>query len=540
VTRWSALLALCVLLLGPRTAHAGDAPAGPPADFGAIDAYVTAQMQAMHIPGAAVGIVRGTEIVHLRGFGVADPDGRPMTAQTPVVLGSTSKSFTALAIMQLVEAGTLDLDAPVQRYLPWFRVGGPDAHASSIITVRHLLTHVSGIPTGGLVGSWVTGPPEEPRDHAVRALATLPLTAPVGARYQYSNGNYVILGLLIETVSGQSYESYVRDHIFGPLRMGQSFASEGEARRHGLASGHRWWFGLPIAETLPSPRASVPAGWLISSAQDMAQYLVAQLDDGRYRDQAVLSPSGIAELHRPAVSTGARAAGGKAYGMGWAISTSGELSIFHSGETAGSHSDMAILPDQRLGVVVLTNVNGNAALAPGAQGVIAQGVQRLLLGEQPPAKSSFWPRYLVFDAALLLCTALAIWSAVRLARGRRFSSRRRVLGVLAGVALPLLWELALPVWLLAGLPHLAQASWPLILESAPDLGYWLLALSVLLLATGIVRLVRNARLTQHLAADTWHSWTAARPQQRTALTTPGRVPAAQGAPPQAGGSAPAP
>ena len=121
--------------------------------------------------------------------------------------------------------------------------------------------------------------------------------------------------------------------------------------------------------------------------------------------------------------------------------------------------------------------------------MIAQGVQRLLLGERPPAESPFWPRYLAFDAALVLCSALVAWSLVRVAQKRSPSPRRGDLGVLMGAALPLIWELALPIWLLVGLPHLAQASWPLLLQFVPDLGYWLLALCGTLLATGGLRVM---------------------------------------------------
>ena len=112
-------------------------------DIAAIDAYLETAMAVAHIPGLALGIVQNDRIVHLRGFGTADPTGRPVTPQTPFILGSVSKSFTALAVTQLIEAGRLELDTPVQRYLPWFRVA--DASASSQITVGHLLSHTSGL-----------------------------------------------------------------------------------------------------------------------------------------------------------------------------------------------------------------------------------------------------------------------------------------------------------------------------------------------------------------------------------------------------------
>ena len=218
-----------------------------PPIFETIDAFVTAQMQSMHIPGVSIGIVQGDKIVHLRGFGVANPAGQVMTAQTPLILGSTSKSFTALAIMQLLEAGRISLDTPVRDYLPWFEVDEPLVPAAaSLITVRHLLNHTSGIPTGKSIGASLTGSVDETSEEAVRALGKIATTTPAGTTFQYSNGNYVILGLLVQTVSGQSYESYVQEHIYTPLRMQESFVSETEAVRHDMASGYRWWFGFPI------------------------------------------------------------------------------------------------------------------------------------------------------------------------------------------------------------------------------------------------------------------------------------------------------
>jgi CubicO group peptidase (beta-lactamase class C family) len=115
-----------------------------PANFDAVDKYISTKMKELGIPGAALVIVEGDQIVHLKAFGVADASGRPVTPQSPFFTGSTGKSFTALAIMQLVEAGKIKLDKPVQMYLPWFRVA--DADASKTITVRQLLNMNSGIP----------------------------------------------------------------------------------------------------------------------------------------------------------------------------------------------------------------------------------------------------------------------------------------------------------------------------------------------------------------------------------------------------------
>src|SRR5881396_563721 len=135
-----ALLALSFTVLPVAAAPQTGAP-----DIASIDAYVSAQMQANHIPGVALGLVHNDQIVHLRGFGSADQSGRAVTPHTPFILASVSKSFTALAVMQLVEAGRIELDAPVQRYLPWFRVADPVATAQ--MTVRQLLNQTSSLST---------------------------------------------------------------------------------------------------------------------------------------------------------------------------------------------------------------------------------------------------------------------------------------------------------------------------------------------------------------------------------------------------------
>src|SRR5215212_5547681 len=185
-------LASLVLAFGHPTAPAAAAPRPDAPDFAAIDAYVQSEMQAARLPGLALGIVQGDQIVHLKGFGSADPSGRPVTPQTPFIIGSTTKSMTAVAIMQLVEAGKVALDAPVQRYLPWFHIADPDASAR--ITIRHLLNHTSGLPTT-TGGEFVTSADTSDRalEQRVRALSSAELTAPVGTIWQYWNANYDVL-----------------------------------------------------------------------------------------------------------------------------------------------------------------------------------------------------------------------------------------------------------------------------------------------------------------------------------------------------------
>src|SRR5215211_7369344 len=284
------LLAFVIAAAYLVTRPGSDAPAAngraTAPEFAAIENFVEDQMAAQRIPGLALGIVENNRVAYLRGFGKADDSGRAVTPQTPFIIGSLSKSFTALAIMQLVEASKVELDAPVQRYLPWFRVADEDA--SRAVTVRQLVNQTSGLSTK--TGRSFQGNGDTSAgalEKAVRKLRAVELTAPVGKTHQYSTINYSVLGLIVQTVSGRSYESYVQKNILDPLRMRDSFTSEAAGDQHGLAAGYNYWLGRPRTAHVPYNRGLIPAGYLISSVEDMTHYLVAQLNGGRYGTASV-------------------------------------------------------------------------------------------------------------------------------------------------------------------------------------------------------------------------------------------------------------
>ena len=401
--------ALAMLL---PTALLSSAEPGGPVNESSIDAYIRSSMQAARIPGLALGVVQGDRVVYLQGYGVAGPDGRPVTAQTPFILGSTSKSFTALAVMQLVEAGKIDLDAPVTRYLPWFRTR--DAAESARITVRHLLHHTSGLQTyEGRAGLWDNDQSAPALENGVRALSTARLRQPAGQRYEYANENYSTLGLIVQAVSGIEYEAYVRSAIFAPLRMSRSAAALSDPAAADVASGYRYRLLWPIAFDAPYPRRMTPAGFLISSAEDMAHYVSAQLNGGEYEHHQLLSPLGIAALHAP-VSAMEHAS---AYGMGWAIrGAPGSTTIWHDGDVSNFHSHLRLLPEQRLGIVVLMNVGvtGNSAAIES----LVEGVAATVLGHRPaPPTGSPWTALsrLTMMGPLLVAVLWA-WRSYRLRR----------------------------------------------------------------------------------------------------------------------------
>ena len=350
--------------------------------YAAIDAYVEEQMHRLNMPGVSLAIVEGDKIVHLRGFGKARPGGEAPTPRTPFFIGSLTKSFTALAVMQLVEAGKVDLDAPVQRYLPWFRVADPQASAQ--MTVRHLLNQTSGLPTSaGEIPLVDFDSSPGATERQARALSTLVLTRQVGSAFEYSNPNYSLLGLIIEAASGESYADYVQEHIFTPLDMSHTYTSPAMARQNGLAVGHQYWFAIPFAvPNMPIPHGSLPGGLLISSSEDMAHFLIAHLNGGRYSNAQVLSGTGIDELHRGVADFSAMGLSLGKYAMGWFVDKIGQTKlVWHGGTLPDFAAHMALLPEQTKGVVLLFNVDHhwmNPVMAEFGAGVAA-----LLAGEQP-------------------------------------------------------------------------------------------------------------------------------------------------------------
>ncbi len=460
-------------------AHAGQTGAERSGlDFAAIDAYVTEQMRDLKIPGVALGIVQGDRIVHVQGFGVADETGRPVTAQTPFRIGSITKSFTALAVMQLVETGNIELDAPVRRYLPWFRVS--DERSSAQITVRHLLNQTSGLSTLSGNAYWDS---QDGLEAIVRQLQTVELSQPVGAGFQYSNINYSIAGLIVETASGQPYADYMAQHIFSPLGMRHSHPAAAPAVADGLAMGHFYRMGRMVADAGPAPPAYLPAGFVSASVEDMSHYAIAHLNGGRYGNAVVLSVEGIAQLHHPAVPVEAMLTGFKDtfYGMGWVIGPINDTpTIWHNGDTGRFHATLIMAPDRGLGVVLLANASGIEYLI--AVDDMAKGVLSLLTGRPPSASSPARTQFrLIYWAILLMPVLLLIGIARGGQRWRRGDftalatqprTRRKQLRRILWMVIP---NLVVALFLMFGVPRMTDLPLSAYQVLYPDAAYALIA-----------------------------------------------------------------
>jgi hypothetical protein len=303
---------------------------------------------------------------------------------------------------------------------------------------------------------------------------------------------YSVLGLLIQQVSGQSYQAYMQTHLFAPLQMRQTFTDRAEAQAHRAASGHRYWFGLPVAGELAEDRASLPSGGVIASAEDVAHFLIAQLNGGRFNDTAILSAAGLAEMQRPIAPLGPD----EFYAMDWGVGQIGDLNaLFKGGAWADFKAQMILIPERRLGLVVLMNANKQLDTALGDRRLVMMpyNVAELLLG-QPTTPFPADPKPTLLYATLFLVVAVQVGGMTRtvrlLWRWRRqpeqdLASRKTLVRRLE---LPLLgnlsWGLVVLLW-----PRLFGGSLSNIIYGAPDFGYTLLVSGVVALAWGIIRTV---------------------------------------------------
>lgn len=466
VLRALAGLAAAVLLAGAATTQEPH-----PFDAVAVDAYVEAQRARAAIPGVALVVVRGGEILHAAGYGV-DGAGAPMTADTPLYVASISKAFTAAAVMQLVEADLVSLDAPVRDYLPEFSMADPRA---STITVRQLLDQTSGM-SDRTFRQW-RWPAPFTLEEAVAELRTARLAAAPGSRWSYHNPNYTVAARLVEVVSGLPFEDYMRRMLFAPLGMADTWSVNRAREPEGMAPGHIYLFGRPYPARSP-PFFIAGAGGMISTASDMGRWLLVQTGGAN----SVLSAEGLADTH-------AASASAPGYALGWNVHPDGRLS--HSGDLAAYSAHATFFQTEAGGgdgLVVLTN----AANAPSAD--IALGVLALMQSREPPSVRPPLSQLLDFVLTGVLLAAIAL-AAVDLARTPRWI--RRHLGRPA-------WRIGLDVAPQAALVALVMLGIPAAVSAADSwswiwLAYWLpmttATLFALALLAALVAAVRLAAIT---------------------------------------------
>ena len=345
-----------------------------------VERFVTEQLAAWEVPGCAVAAVRGGRVELAGGWGLRDREaGLPVTQDTLFAIGSATKAFTATTVGALVDEGLLEWDRPLRDYVPGVRLHDP--FVSDRLTIVDLLSHRSGLPRHDL--TWL-GQPGRSRADIVRCLRFLPLSRDLRQEFQYCNLGYLVAGHVVEALSGVPWEDFVRGRLLGPLGMRRSNLSVAEMLAdadHAAAYTRRDGVIVPVPQR-PLP-AVAPAGAINSSAADMARWLLAQLAGGQLDGATVMSAGTAQRQVTPhMLMPGSGDMPGLtqyAYGLGWVIGRYREHGMaMHSGGIDGFATHCMLLPDDGIGVAVLTNTSASVMHL-----VVACRVLDELLGGEP-------------------------------------------------------------------------------------------------------------------------------------------------------------
>jgi CubicO group peptidase (beta-lactamase class C family) len=345
-----------------------------------IGPFVTEQLAAWEVPGCAVAAVQNGKVVLASGWGLRDQaDGLPVTPDTLFAIGSTTKAFTASTVGALVDDGLLEWQRPLRNYLPDLRLHDPVV--TERLTVVDLLSHRSGLPRHDL--AWVAHP-DRSRAEMVRRLRYLPLSEDLRQGFQYCNLGYLVAGHLVEVLSGLRWEDFLRNRLLTPLGMDRTNLSADDMQAdpdHATGYERRQDVVVPVPQRPVTSMA--PAGAINSCATDMTRWLLAQLGGGQVDGLAVISPDTVARQHAahmvlPEDRT-FPASTRHAYGLGWMIGRYRDHRLLeHGGGIDGFVTECMLLPDDGIGVAVMTNTS-SSLVAP----VVAYRVLDELLGLEP-------------------------------------------------------------------------------------------------------------------------------------------------------------
>ncbi|MCB0126560.1 MAG: beta-lactamase family protein [Caldilineaceae bacterium] len=314
-------------------------------------------MSATGVPGAAVGIIHNGQR-HTAAAGITNHDHPlPVTADTLFQIGSITKTMTATVAMRFVEAGRLDLDTPIQHYLPQFQL--QDETAATQATMRHLLTHM-----GGWVGDYFenTGAGDDALARYVAKMADLPQQVPLGTLWSYNNAGFSLAGHVLEAIADKPYETIVQEELFDPLGMTMSFFFPGDVMVHRFAVGHTVIESVDgtrsttVATPWPLARSANAAGAVTATVNDMLDYAQFHLQHGRTNEgKQWLQAATVDAMQRPLAKAGAMASH---VGISWLLNEiNGIWTVGHGGATNGQIAQLLLVPSRAFALVILTNAN---------------------------------------------------------------------------------------------------------------------------------------------------------------------------------------
>jgi len=350
------------------------------------DQYIQDAMKSWSCPGMALAIVRGNDVIYQGVFGWRDVENQlPMTDDTRFAMASVTKSFTAMSIAQLIDDGKLEWDKPVREYMPEFILD--DAYVTQHVSVRDMLCHRTGLPRHDF-SAWRL---DISRAEFIKRMKHYKFNVTFREKFQYNNLMYYAIAYLVEKLSGQKWEDFIQQRIFSPLKMSASnFKPEPPEAGQFTAKGYRidrdtdgsakGLINMPFKlHTELSPGS---AGALFSTLADLIQWLKVHVNDGLVGDVQIVSPENLKQMHLPqmVIPGGGfnEALTGNtiyAYGMGWFIEPyRGYTLIHHGGNVEGHSLIIAFVPQEKIGIVVLTNI----AMVPLRDALLYESIDRAL------------------------------------------------------------------------------------------------------------------------------------------------------------------
>jgi CubicO group peptidase (beta-lactamase class C family) len=328
-----------------------------------IEEFIDKQMEKGKIPGISLVVVQGDKTIYQKGLGYSDiKSQKPVTSKSLFELCSNSKAFTALGILNLQKNRQIKLDDPVIKYIPWLKMKYQGKVA--LITIEELLYQTSGIPEKTISKIPISND-DKALEETVKTLINVELDSEPGKRFQYATINYDVLGLIIEKVTGVTYEKYLEENIIKPMGLNNTYLYKNETVNEYMAQGYKIEFLKPRLYDAPVYRGNKPAGYIISNAEDMAKWLKIQM--GTF-DGSKFNKDLIEDSHKPKKELDS----GLYYASGWYVHTKDDVVIYHPGRNPNYSSFIVYNPEKKIAVAVLSNINSSyvSAIGDGIYGML--------------------------------------------------------------------------------------------------------------------------------------------------------------------------
>lgn len=456
-----------------------------------IDAYIEQKMDEGKIPGLSIAIVNGNETILLKGYGKTGNGSVKVEAETPFITGSITKSLTALAIQQLISEGKLNANDSVETFIPEFNILKPDG---SKITIGELVTHTSGLATASGDQAFVFKGTYTLETLVSRIIEAETSNFPAGTMYQYSNLNYILLGRIIEIVTGATYDAAIQSQIFEPLGMVQSGFDYVESKKNGLAQGHRVVYGFVSETNYPYPNGLISSSMMMSSATDLAEFLKLSVNNGYFTDKSGAQKSIIADNPLEPITEVSKSDGVSYYDVIWQPQTEYVSNNYNGfagviSTLPNYNSAMLINYETQTGIVILINQANQYDQPSITAQTIGNDITDLLIGNEPYAFESKSNVSLWLMPLLAVILIFIMFSSFRKTRLMLMDTREKVKILTTGEA----FKGLLSLMAYFGFPLFFDNTWGYLTGASPEYALPILIIIVFNLLTVIANFTLKLR-----------------------------------------------